>query len=71
MCIPSAPRAPAPPPPPPAPPAPPKTTDPAVKKAKTRSRSVAALAVGRTATLLGGPAKDEPESTATPKLLGT
>ena len=61
---------PAAPPPPVAPPAPPKATDPAVVKAKKRSRAVAALAEGIKGTREGGQLVGDPRNQSRKTLLG-
>lgn len=52
MCIFGGPSIPSPPPLPPSPPPPPKPLDPAITRARRRDRQVAALAEGRTSTIL-------------------
>jgi len=75
MCFFSAPvpSFPAPPPPPPAPPPPPTPLDPAVTAARTKDRRLAALAQGRTSTILtsGLGLTTEPSAGAKKQLLGT
>lgn len=72
MCFGSSPRAPAPPALPPAPPAPPTPQDPSVTKAKLRNKQVAALAAGRSSTILtSGLGLTTPANTAKKSLLGT
>jgi hypothetical protein len=70
MCLASAPSPPPPPPPPPPLPEPAKRTDPEVKAAKVSARKTAALAQGRSGTLLGGQLTSQPENQPRKTLLG-
>lgn len=70
----SKPKTPDPPPPPEAPPEPPKDTDPEVKKARSDRRRRAALASGRTSTILTSPQgllDEAPGATGGKTLLGS
>ena len=69
MCC-GAPSAPAPPPPPVAPPPLPKSTDPEIKRSKSRAKQTAALAQGRSSTLLGGQLESQPANQPKKTLLG-
>lgn len=71
MCIGGAPSAPSPPPLPPEPPPPPTEADPAVARAQKSERQRAALAQGRSDTLLTGAAGlTQPANTTKKTLLG-
>ena len=69
MCMSSPPTPPAPPAPTP-PPATPKSTDPEVRQAKKSARRTAALAQGRSSTLLGGGLVSQPANQPKKTLLG-
>lgn len=70
MCLPKTPKAPAPPPPPAPPPQAPTEASPSVKAAKSRTRSAAFRAQGRSSTLLGGSLAGTPQNVSGKTLLG-